>query len=82
MNLKEKLRPIIGNWVDVGLHKEFKKDYMRFLQQYIKKEREKTTVYPPSDQVFRALKLTGPKETKVCILGQNPFHDGSANGLN
>lgn len=80
-NLKKKLRPIIGNWVDVGLHEEFRKDYMKKIQQKVKSDRTITTVYPPSDQVFRALKLCGPKETKVVIVGQDPYHDGSANGL-
>lgn len=39
-------------------------------------------VYPPQDQVFRALTLTHPDKTKVCIIGQDPYHTpGAANGL-
>ena len=38
------------------------------------------TVYPP--QVFRALELTPLAQTRVVILGQDPYHsDGQAEGL-
>lgn len=39
-------------------------------------------VYPPKDKVFRALELTPPEQTKVVILGQDPYHGpGQADGL-
>lgn len=39
-------------------------------------------VYPPRDQVYRALALTPPDKLKVCIIGQDPYHTaGAANGL-
>lgn len=41
-----------------------------------------TQIYPPVDQIFRALALTPPDRTKVVILGQDPYHTpGQANGL-
>lgn len=40
-----------------------------------------TTVYPENDRVFRALKLTPLYHTKVVIIGQDPYYDGSADGL-
>lgn len=37
---------------------------------------------PPKDQVLRAFCLTDPKEVKVIIIGQDPYHGlGQANGL-
>lgn len=81
MNLKKRLRPIIGEWADTKIANEFTKQYMIGLQNFLKKERQKYTVYPPKDQVFRALRLTPPDNVKICILGQDPYHDGSANGL-
>jgi len=39
------------------------------------------TVFPESDQVFRALHLSSFEHTKVIILGQDPYNDGSADGL-
>jgi uracil-DNA glycosylase len=39
-------------------------------------------IYPPREQVFRALSYFTPAETKVVILGQDPYHgDGEAMGL-
>lgn len=40
-----------------------------------------TNSYPDSKVVFRALNECKPEEVKVVILGMDPFHDGSANGL-
>ncbi len=31
-------------------------------------------VFPPQEQVFRALSLTQPENVKVVILGQDPYH--------
>lgn len=39
------------------------------------------TVYPSGDDVFNAFKLCPLNKTKVVILGQDPYHDGSAHGL-
>jgi uracil-DNA glycosylase len=39
-------------------------------------------VFPPRDDVFRALELTPPGETKVVIVGQDPYYSpGQAHGL-
>ncbi len=44
--------------------------------------RSSTTIFPPQDQVFRALSLTAPDNVKVVILGQDPYHgQGQATGL-
>ncbi len=44
--------------------------------------RKNTTIFPPQDQVFRALSLTSPENVKVVILGQDPYHgQGQATGL-
>lgn len=40
------------------------------------------TLYPPVDQIFKALAVTTPDKLKVCIIGQDPYHGpGQANGL-
>jgi uracil-DNA glycosylase len=54
---------------------------MKTIQEKIKADRAWTTVYPESKDVFRAFKLCHFLHTKVIILGQDPYHDGSANGL-
>ena len=37
--------------------------------------------YPPEDLVLAAFYSTTPKSVKVVLVGQDPFHDGSAMGL-
>ena len=61
---------------------EFDQPYWSELQSYVRSERERYAVYPPHDEVFRALHLTAYADTKVLILGQDPYHGpGQANGL-
>ena len=38
-------------------------------------------VYPKKSDVFRAFRETPWKDLRVVILGQDPYHDGSATGL-
>ena len=33
------------------------------------------TIYPPQEQIFRALELTPPEKVKVCLVGQDPYHE-------
>jgi len=56
--------------------------------QYISKTLERGNlecgnliIYPPINQVFRAFYLTHLKDIKAVILGQDPYHNGSAVGL-
>ena len=52
------------------------------LGQYVADERRHHTVYPSANQVFRAFQLTPFAETRVVILGQDPYHGpGQADGL-
>lgn len=58
------------------------KDYFKALQQFIKEERQKYTVYPKENEVYNALKLTPFENTRVVILGQDPYHGlNQAHGL-
>ncbi len=64
------------------LRAEFTKPYWVELQAFVAAEREATTVYPPADDVFAALRLTPHAEVKVVILGQDPYHGpDQAHGL-
>jgi uracil-DNA glycosylase len=56
------------------LRNEFDKPYWDELQQFVRDERRKYPVYPPDDDVFAALHLTPYADTKVLILGQDPYH--------
>lgn len=64
------------------LRVEFEKPYWKELMTFVANERSKHTVYPPKDQVFSALHLTSFANTKVLLLGQDPYHGpGQAHGL-
>ncbi len=56
------------------LRAELAKPYWPDLQAFVSAERERNTVYPPADEVFAALHLTPFAETRVLILGQDPYH--------
>ncbi len=64
------------------LRGELAKPYWADLQAFVAAERDRHPVYPPHDDVFAALHLTPWSETKVVILGQDPYHGpGQAHGL-
>jgi len=64
------------------LRGEFDKLYWQELQAFVRAERARHTVYPPSEEVFAALHLTPYAQVKVLILGQDPYHNfGQAHGL-
>ena len=56
------------------LRAEFDKPYWKELQGYVQFERANHEVYPPHDEVFAALHTTPYVDTKVMILGQDPYH--------
>jgi len=64
------------------LRNEFEKPYWAELQGFVQHERRTGQVFPPDDEVFAALHLTPYADTKVLILGQDPYHGvGQAHGL-
>eukprot|EP01061_Rhynchopus_euleeides_P004467 TRINITY_DN1371_c0_g1_i1.p1 TRINITY_DN1371_c0_g1~~TRINITY_DN1371_c0_g1_i1.p1 ORF type:complete len:589 (+),score=270.75 TRINITY_DN1371_c0_g1_i1:62-1828(+) len=61
---------------------EAQQPYFRFLNNWLLKQRNSTTVYPPLEQVFTCFNLTPLEKVKVVIIGQDPYHGfGQANGL-
>lgn len=72
----------IGNDWDKVLDGEFEKEYYLKLRDFLKQEYKTRTVYPDMFSIFNALKLTSYQDTKVVILGQDPYHGpGQAHGL-
>ena len=73
---------MIGNDWDLALEKEFEKEYFLKIMEFIEKEYQTKTVYPPCEDIFNAFKLTSLANVKVVILGQDPYHEkGQAHGL-
>jgi uracil-DNA glycosylase len=74
-------RNLFGDsWYEL-LKSTIESEYMSKIGTWLRKRRTEVMVYPDEQQVFRALKLTHVKQVKVIILGQDPYTDGSANGL-
>ena len=72
----------IGNDWDNVLKEEFESAYYLKLREFLKKEYFSATVYPPMEDIFNALRYTSYADTKVVILGQDPYHGkGQAHGL-
>lgn len=64
------------------LKSRFDLSYLRDIEQFLHKVRQEKTIYPPKEDIFNALKYTPFKETKVIIIGQDPYHNkGQAHGL-
>jgi uracil-DNA glycosylase len=64
------------------LRQEFEEPYWAALQSFVEGERSSYDVYPPCEEVFAALVLTEHADSKVVILGQDPYHGvDQAHGL-
>jgi uracil-DNA glycosylase len=56
------------------LRAEFDKPYWKELQSFVDEERRRHTVYPTREDTFAALHHTSYADTRVVILGQDPYH--------
>lgn len=54
----------------------------RLTERAARERMEGKRIFPPQEQIFRALQLTPPDKVKAVIIGQDPYHTpGQANGL-
>jgi uracil-DNA glycosylase len=78
MRTEVKISPSWGEKLD----QEFQKQYFAELTDFVRAEYQKHTVYPPGKEIFRAFDSCDFQQTKVVIIGQDPYHGpGQANGL-
>jgi uracil-DNA glycosylase len=69
------------SWRDV-LRNETTQSYFEQLGEFVSRERNEFNVFPSEDNVFAALQLTAPRDVRVVIVGQDPYHGaGQAHGL-
>lgn len=67
---------------DTLLESEFQKPYFVELMQQVEQEYTITTCFPPKELIFSAFEQFDFQDTKVVIIGQDPYHGtGEANGL-
>lgn len=72
----------LGNDWDEILRGEFESEYYLFLREFLKYEYSHHRIYPPMNDIFNALRYTSYADTRVVILGQDPYHgEGQAHGL-
>jgi len=72
---------IEAGWKQI-LQPEFDKDYFKNLTAFVRSEYQTKTIYPPAAQIFNAFDLCPFEQTKVVILGQDPYHGpNQAHGL-
>ncbi len=61
---------------------EFSEPYFEKLASFVKEEYRQRRIYPAGRDIFRAFDLCPYTQTRVVIVGQDPYHGpGQANGL-
>ena len=69
------------DWLDLSTN-EFSQDYFLKLSEWVDEECQRKAVFPSKEDIFNALFYTSYENTKVVILGQDPYHTpGFAHGL-
>lgn len=73
---------MIGNdWNEI-LEQELKKPYFQRIGEFLASEREASKIiFPNKEDYFRALKKCSFKETKVIMMGLEPYNRGESDGL-
>ena len=72
----------INNDWDKILINEFSKEYFTNLMEKVNNDYKNKKIFPKYTDLFNAFKLCSFKNTKVVILGQDPYYrKGQANGL-
>lgn len=75
------MKRLTNDW-SLLLEAEFKKPYYQQLSTSLLEEYQSQVIYPEQDEIFNALNYTSYQDTKVIILGQDPYHGpGQAHGL-
>lgn len=70
-----------NDWAEL-LHEEVRQPYFKQLWGWLREEYERAVIYPPYDHIFSALNATSYADTKIVIVGQDPYHGpGQAHGL-
>lgn len=72
----------LGNDWDGILSEEFKSPYYLSLREFLKTEYSTRRIFPPMNDIFSAFRASSFENTRVVIIGQDPYHGlGQAHGL-
>lgn len=70
-----------NDWKDL-LGVEFEKEYYIKMRKFLVGEYINRTIYPDKYDIFNTFHYSSYKDTKVCIIGQDPYHgENQAHGL-
>ena len=71
-----------ASWL-AHLQDQFEQDYMQDLKRFLRQQKAAgKRIFPKGDEYFRAFELTPFEQTRVVILGQDPYHgERQAHGL-
>ncbi|MCF3944337.1 uracil-DNA glycosylase [Oceanobacillus alkalisoli] len=70
-----------NDWAPL-LEGEFGKSYYLELREFLKEEYRNYTIYPEMHDIFNALHYTSYENTRVVLIGQDPYHGpNQAHGL-
>ncbi|MFV0501483.1 MAG: uracil-DNA glycosylase [Bacteroidales bacterium] len=69
------------SWLGV-LSGEFEKEYFLRLCDFVRQEYRTKVIYPKGNEIFNAFNLCPFSNTKIVIIGQDPYHEpNQAHGL-
>ena len=81
MNERFAIDKLSGRWAKV-MNEELEKTYFSHLLHQVDELYRHKNIHPRQNQVFRALIEVPYEQTRVVILGQDPYHNvGQANGM-
>lgn len=76
------MKVVIAESWQQRLQSEFNKPYFKELAEFLRSEYQTQRIYPPGRLIFNAFDKCSFDDTRVVILGQDPYHgEGQANGL-
>lgn len=76
------MKEILKNDWNNLLKDEFQKDYYKKMRAFLVNAYKTKTIYPDMYDIFNALHFTSYENTRVVILGQDPYHGpGQSHGL-
>ena len=75
------MKPLGNDWDEI-IKDEIRKPYYLELREFLKAEYAKYKIFPPMEDIYSALRTTSYADTKVVILGQDPYiNEGEAHGM-
>lgn len=75
------MNPFKNDWYDF-FEEQSQEGYYQSLREFLIEEYQTKTIYPDMFHLFTAMHRTSIEDTKVVILGQDPYHNpGQAHGL-